>query len=341
MIKNSKILVTGATGLVGSHLAANLCLQGHEIRAIHRKNSDLSAVKQVFSYYSNSSEKLFEQIEWIEADITDIPALSLAFQGITQVYHCAAMVSFLKKDYNAMRKVNIEGAANMVNLALANGIEKFCYVSSIASLDKNENSPIITEENEWNPENNNYGYAISKYGAEMEVWRASQEGLNVVIVNPGVILGSGFWHHNTGMFFTNAAKNFKYYSSGETGFIGVWDVVKIMIKLMESNIKNQRFILVAENRSYETVLKSIAQAMGTKPPTVKVTKLMSEIAWRWAKIVSLITGKPPLITQHTAKTSLEKYTYSSEKIKAGLQYEFQDLKEVIQKCADDFTALTR
>lgn len=327
--------------MVGSHLAANLCLQGEKVRATYRKCTDFSGVKQVFSYYSDDPEKLFNQIEWVEADITDIPALSPAFEGITQVYHCAALVSFQKKDYEKMRKVNIEGTANMVNLALANGVEKFCYVSSIASLDKNENSLLITEQNEWNPENNNYGYAITKYGGEMEVWRASQEGLNVIIVNPGVILGSGFWQHNTGMFFTNAAKNFKYYTTGETGFVGVWDVVKIMMQLMESAVVNQRFILVSENLSYETVLKSIAKALGTKPPTVRVTKLMSELAWRLAKIVSFMSGKSPLITQHTAKTSLEKYTYSAEKIKTTLSFEFQNIEGVIQKCATDYLKLTR
>jgi len=197
------ILVTGGTGLVGAHLLYQLALTNDKIRAIHRKNSNLKAVENVFSYYTNDYKKQFKKIEWIEADIIDVSSLEKAFKNITYVYHCAAIVSFDKKDYQQMRKVNIEGTANIVNFSLAHNIQKFCFVSSIATIEKKAHLPssqreettqLIDETDEWNTETNNYGYAITKYGAEMEVWRATQEGLDVVIVNPGVILGSGFWH---------------------------------------------------------------------------------------------------------------------------------------------------
>jgi len=275
------ILVTGGTGLVGSHLLAKLAIQGESIRAIHRKSSDLEKVKNVFSYYSSNSEDLFNSIDWVIGDVTDIPSLEPVFNDITQVYHCAALVSFRKKDEELMRKINIEGTANMVNLSLDNRIKKFCFVSSIATLDKKEGKGIIDESNEWNPENNNYDYAISKYGGEMEVWRGSQEGLNVVIVNPGVILGAGFWEHNTGRFFTNGYTSFKYYTTGQTGFVGVQDVVKVMLALMESELVNQNYILVSENATFQTVMNHIAGVLGTKHLLKKYRHYWQQLLGVW------------------------------------------------------------
>ena len=335
-VEDGLILVTGGTGLVGSHLLANLVLKGNTVRAIRRKNSDLEKVKNVFSYYSNDFKNLFKKIEWVETDVTDVPSLEPIFKDITQVYHCAALVSFRRKDEELMRKINIEGTANMVNLSLENKIEKFCFVSSIATLDKNQKKGLIDESNEWNPENNNYDYAISKYGGEMEVWRGSQEGLSVVIVNPGVILGAGFWEHNTGRFFTNAANSFKYYTTGQTGFVGVQDVVKVMMQLMESELVNQNYILVSENATFQTVMNTIALVLGTKPPTKKVTPLMASIAWRLAGIQAFFTGKQPMITKHSSKAAQHIYGYSSAKIKKDLGFEFERLEESINRVGKQF-----
>jgi len=332
----SHILVTGGTGLVGSHLLAQLCLQGFTVRALHRKTSNIEGTKQVFSYYTDDFENLFAQIEWVESDIIDIPSLEPFFKGITEIYHCAALVSFRKSDDELMRKTNIEGTANMVNLALDYGIKKFCHVSSIATIDKNQNSDFIEEQNEWNPEANNYGYAITKYGAEMEVWRGAQEGLEVIVVNPGVILGSGFWEYNTGKFFSNASHGFRYYTLGETGFVGVTDVAKAMILLMQSPIVNERFILVADNKSFQWVLSEIARAMKTKIPYIKVSFLMSEIAWRIAAIFSFFNGKPTLITKHSALASHQKFKYASHKIKKSLAFEFENISQTIHRSVQDF-----
>lgn len=336
MNQASHILVTGGTGLVGSHLLAKLIVQGNSVRAIHRKNSNLEKVKHVFSYYSADFENLFQKIEWVEGDVIDVPSIEPVFKDITQVYHCAALVSFRKKDEELMRKINIEGTANMVNLSLENKIEKFCFVSSIATLDKKEKKAAIDETCEWNPENNNYDYAISKYGGEMEVWRGSQEGLNVVIVNPGVILGAGFWEHNTGRFFSNGFNNFQYYTIGKTGFVGVQDVVKVMVELMESKLVNQNYILVSENATFQTVMNHIAKALGTNTPTKKVSPLMASIAWRLAGIQAFFTGKQPMITKHSAKAAQQIYTYSSAKMKKDLGFEFEPLVETIQRVGELF-----
>jgi len=328
------ILVTGGTGLVGAHLLYHLLLENESVKAIHRKNSDLQAVKNVFSYYSKDFEAIFQKIEWVEADITDVFLLEKAFENTTEVYHSAALISFNSKDYSQMRKINIEGTANVVNFCIDKKVKKLCFVSSIATIEKAINKNIINEDEDWNLENNNYGYAITKYGAEMEVWRASQEGIPVVIVNPGVILGAGFWKSGPGELFAKMDKGLKFYSEGVTGFISVKDVVKTMMQLMKSNIKNERYILISENVSFKDVFFQITDALGKKRPTIKVTKFMSAIGWRLDKLKTILTGKSPLLTKHSAKSIHNKFYYSSEKIKKELDIKFEPVSETIKSVCE-------
>jgi len=326
------ILVTGGTGLVGAHLLYHLLVENNAVKAIHRKNSDLQAVKKVFSYYSDDFETVFNRIDWIEADITDVYLLEKAFESVTEVYHSAALISFNPKDYKAMRKVNIEGTSNIVNLCIDKNVKKLCFVSSISTIEKALNKTIIDEEEDWNIENNNYGYAITKYGAEIEVWRASQEGVEVVIVNPGVILGAGFWNNGgPGELFTKVDKGLKFYSEGITGFVSVTDVVNVMMQLMKSDVNNERYILVSENKSFKDIFFQIADNLDKKRPSIKVTIFMSELGWRLGKIVSFLTQKPPLLTRNSAKSIHNKFYYSSEKIKTALNYEFEPVSETIKK----------
>jgi len=330
------ILVTGGTGLVGSHLLYQLALQNEDIIAIHRKSSNLSTVKKVFSYYSDNFENLYSSIQWVETDINDISMLSKSFKDVTYVYHCAALISFDASDYKKMRKVNIEGTANIVNLCISYKVKKLCFVSSIAAIGKPISSGEITENNEWNVDDNNYGYAITKYGAEMEIWRASQEGVDMVIVNPGIILGSGYWQDGSGKLFNKIYNGFKFYTKGITGFVGVTDVVTVMMKLMESSIKNERYILVAKNESFQNVFFDIAKGFNKKAPTIYATKFLSEIAWRVNWISHKITGKRPLITKHSAEAAHNRYYYSNNKIKEAIGFEFESIKDAIHSACNNY-----
>ena len=325
------ILVTGGTGLVGAHLLYHLTLENDVIRAIYRTEESLDAIKKVFFNYTINGSSLFSKIEWILADVTEVPSLELAFVDVTYVYHAAALVSFDLKAYRTMRKVNIEGTANVVNLCIDQKIRKLCFVSSIAAVGENLNQEAINEENEWNGTGNNSGYSITKYGAEMEVWRASQEGVDIVIVNPGVILGSGFWTANSGKFFTQIAKGFRFYTEGVTGFVGVSDVVKIMIQLMKSNITNERFIVVSENKSFKEIFELISRGLGKRSPKIKITKPITSFLWRAARLISIFTRKPSALTKHTARSMHNKRRYSSKKIQSKIQYQFKPIKEVIKE----------
>lgn len=330
------ILVTGGTGLVGSHLLYHLLLKHDAIKAIHQKTSDLDAVKNVFSYYTSDFENIFNRINWVEASLSNIPKLESALEGVHKVYHCAALVSLDPADYQKMRNVNIDGTTNIVNLCISNSIKKLCFVSSIAAVEKNSNGQFNDESENWNNSIQKSGYAISKYGAEMEVWRASQEGVDVVIVNPGVILGSGFWQKGTGKMFNQVYNGLHFYTEGVNGFVGVKDVVQIMIKLMQSDIKNKRFILVSENKSFRDVFNQISDGLNKKRPRFRVTPLLSEIVWRLDVLKSKFTSAPPTINKETAKTILSKEYYSSEKIQSALNYKFESIDNTIVAICKDF-----
>ncbi|MEN8124710.1 MAG: SDR family oxidoreductase [Bacteroidota bacterium] len=330
------ILVTGGTGLVGSHLLYHLVTENKSVKAIYRKKSDLKKVKRIFSFYTSDFDIYFQKIEWVLAELNDIPSLKKAFLNVVKVYHCAAIVSFNSKDYHEMRKINIKGTTNIVNLCISNQISKLCYVSSIATIEKSLSKDHITEKNFWNTSIDKSGYAITKQGAEMEVWRASQEGVDVIIVNPGVIIGSGYWNKGTGNIFSKIYNGFKYYTNGVTGFVGVKDVVNIMIALMKSDIKNERYILVSENASFKDVFFSIADSFNVKRPSKKVTKTLSEIAWRIDLLRSSIFNISPMLSKHSARASHNKKYYSSKKVKIALNYTFEPLSKTIQTTCKHF-----
>lgn len=324
------ILVTGGTGLLGSHLLYHLSLQNKKIKAIFRTKNSLKAVKKVFSYYTKDSS-LFEKIQWVKADVTNIVLLEKAFKNVTQVYHTAALVSFSPSDYKLMRKVNIEGTANVVNLCIDKKIKKLCFISSIATISKKIENKFIDESGEWNKKKSNYGYAITKYGAEMEVWRGTQEGVNAVIVNPGLILGGGFWNKGMGAVISKIYKGLPFYSEGVEGCVDVNDVAKICYLLMESNVVNERYVLVAESKSFKWLFKEFALNFNVKKPYIKARKWMSAIFWRVEYVKWLFTKKEPLLTKHSAKSLYKKKYYSSDKIKKQLNFSFIPIKNSIKQ----------
>ncbi|OOV17127.1 NAD-dependent epimerase/dehydratase family protein [Flavobacterium sp. LM4] len=328
------VLVTGGTGLVGAHLLLHLIENGENVRAIYRSQNNIQKTKSVFELYKKGD--LFEKINWLEADILDVPSLEIAFIGIEYVYHCAALISFNPKDEDALRKTNIEGTANMVNFALAKGVKKFCYVSSIAALgDLQPHETYITEETDWNPEKPHSDYAISKYGAEMEAWRGVQEGLDVIIINPGVILApvstKSIFEYGSNELYIKVSKGLSFYTLGNTGFIAINDVVKIAFELMKSNIKNERFTLIADNIIFRDVLNTIADALKVKKPTIHAKPIFMNFLCVADRIVSTLLFQKRSLTKAAAKASYSKSLYSNEKIKTALGTVFLDVNQYINE----------
>jgi len=328
------ILVTGGTGLVGAHLLLYLAANGHKVRALYRTENSITKTQNLFK--QNNQLSLFDTIEWAQGDIINVPSLEEAFIGIDVVYHCAAYISFEPKDEELLRKVNIEGTANMVNFALAFGVKRFCHVSSIAALGDAKDTEAITEETEWNPEVRHGDYAISKYGAEMEVWRAWQEGLNVVIVNPGLIFGSGFWDQGSGKIFKAVNKGQFFYTKGTCGIVAVSDVVNAMVQLTESDINGERFTLVAENVTYKDILDIVASGMKKAPPAFYASPFITSVGWRIDWLFSKLFLRNRMLTRSMAKSSHNHENYDSSKLTTALSFRFSDVRAYLQQLSEDY-----
>ena len=328
------VLVSGGTGLVGSHLLYKLVSEGKKIKAIKRSSSNLNNVLKVFNYYCDNAKELFKKIQWYELDILDADGVNDCMDGVKQIYHSAAIVSFNPKNKEEMIRNNVLGTANMVNAALYNKIEKFCHVSSIAALGSSDN--IVSEETFRKPGSEYSGYSISKYRSELEVWRGITEGLNAVIVNPSIILGAGNWQSGSASMFYKVWKGLKFYTKGSGGYVDVLDVVKIMMLLMKSDIKNERFIISAENLEYREVFNKIADNLEVKKPSVFVNKLMLSLAWRFEFILSKMINRNPLITKEIAASAQSISSYSNKKVVDVLDYKFLSIDESIKRTSKLF-----
>lgn len=326
------ILVTGSTGLLGSHLLYELSRQGKQIRAIFRNSKKKETVFKVFQYYSkDEADKLFSKIEWFEADVLDIPKLEEAFIGITEVYHLAAIVSYEKRDFEKMMKINREGTANMVNLALDFNIDKFCHVSSTSTVSinyENRKAPLI-EANKWVQSTETSGYAISKYSAEKEVWRAIEEGLNAVIINPSVIFGAGNWNESSLKIVGLVAKKFPFYSTGKNAIVDVRDVVYCLIQSVEKNLPSDRYLCTGHEIYFRELMNLLADEMKFPRPTIKAGKLLSSIALFFDFIKGVFTGKRTL-TKESVNTASSETKYDSSKIKEALDFEFRPISDTIK-----------
>ena len=330
------IFVTGGTGLVGSHILLKLAQEAKPFKALKRSSSSLEVCENVFSYYN--AIDLFSKINWINGDINDIPSLEEGMQDCELLLHCAAVVSFCPADAGLLKKVNIEGTANVMNVALSKGVKKVGYISSIATLGRNSTDGLVDEECHFKATKLDSNYAFSKYFAEQEVWRASQEGLDVVIVNPSVILGPGDWNKGSSQIFLRLYKGLKFYTSGSTGYVDVVDVADSLVTLLFSDVKNERFIVNGANLKYRDCFDRIAVALGKSKATIKVTPFLKELAWRGEAIRSFITGKTPLLTKETANSAMTSNEFSTQKIKTMIDYKFTDIDATIHKYADWFIA---
>lgn len=312
------ILVTGGSGLIGSALIKELLRQGRKVRALVHKN-----------------KPVFEGVEFVECSLLDVVGLEDALEGIDEIYNCAGLVSYAPGMSEALSKVNVEGVANLMNVALDARVRKVVHVSSIATLQSN-GIDHISESSNWVNSKGKSAYAISKHFGEMEVWRSISEGLNAVIVNPSIVLGAGDWNTGSTSMFKSVYNNFPWFTNGVTGYVDVNDVVKAMIGLMESDISEERFVLSGHNVSYQDVFSRIAIAFGKQPPHREAKPYMAGAVWRMEKLKSFFSGKTPLLTKETAAKSFEKNYYNGSKILTALQgFSYTPLEETINRVAKE------
>ena len=314
------ILVTGATGFLGSELVKQLLDLGYAVRALKRETSVIPEILR------NRSG-----IEWVNADILNYFSLEEALEGVNRVYHCAAFISFDAADKKKLHKINVEGTANLVNLCLEKEVEKLIHVSSVAAVGEAKPGLLISERNQWEFTGKEHGYSVAKHESEMEVWRGIAEGLNAVIVNPSLIIGKNAGILGSGQVFDTVRKGLRFYTAGSVGLVDVEDVAKSMIALMNEKVSGQRFLLNAENWSYKEFFAEIARGFGIKPPEFEAKPWMLGLAWRFTKIAALFTGKKYAFNAGTARSSLKQHAYSNEKIKEAIGIEFKPVKQTIQE----------
>ncbi len=330
------IYVTGGTGLLGSHLLVNLVTHETAIRAIYRSESKLNQTKELFRYYlGEKGDASFNQIDWVQGDILDIPFLTESMQGCTKVYHCAALVSFHKDDFTQLIKLNREGTANVVNVCLDLAIEKLCYVSSTAAIGSSTSSEtssaeLITEKTPWKNTPTTTGYSISKYNAEREVWRGIEEGLNAVMVNPCVILGAGNWNDSSLTIFRTLKKGMKFYPPGANAIVDARDVSEIMVRLMNSDISSQRYLCIGSNQSFFELMSKISSHLNVKAPSKEAPRFLVNLLRRLSGFISIFTRKKPSITKETVQSLYGVRSYSSEKIKNAINFEFRSIDDTIE-----------
>jgi len=324
-IMKKTVFVTGATGFVGAYLLRYLLREGVHVRALRRADSPMDLVAEIA-----------DKVEWVEGDILDVPFLEVAMQGVDSVYHCAAMVSFDPRDKARMMKVNIEGTANVVNICLSLNINRLLHISSIAALGREVDEPQVNEATRWSDSSLNSNYAISKFRAECEVWRGAAEGLDVVVVNPSVILGSGYWEKGSTAIFKAIGRGMKYHPAGGTGFVDVRDVARASIALMNSGISGERFILNSENMSWRDFMSMTAAQLQVPPPTRLIGGLPLEIFWRVEWLRSRLFKASALLTRETVRNSAHTFCYDNTKIKDAIDFKFLPLAATVHETATQF-----
>lgn len=319
------ILVTGGTGFLGSTLIKRLIEDGNPVIAIKRESSIIP------DSLTNST-----LIQWVDADITDYFSLADNFTNITEVYHCAAQISY-QKNAEQMNNINIEGTKNIVNLCLEYNA-RLVHVSSIAALGTNKLGKPVNEKDKWEFDKNLSKYSLSKYKAELEVWRGTIEGLKAVIVNPSLIMGASAGKNGSGVVFDLVNKGLPIYTTGSIGIVDVDDVAKAMIILMQrKEIYSERFILNSENISNKALLQRIAGLLNKKAPSIEAKPFLLGLAWRMAKFASFFTGKKPTLTKESSRAAAAQLSYTNEKICNAIEFTFKPLNQTLQEIAQTYT----
>jgi len=324
---SAKIFVTGGTGFLGAYIIKALSEKGYRVRAIRRQNKLPDFLPAT----------VFDTVEWVAGDVLDTSVLEDAMHGMDAVIHSAAKVSFSAKDHREMMLTNIEGTANVVNAALATNTRRMVHISSVAALGRTSNGETVTEKKQWEDNHINTRYALSKYHAEMEVWRGAGEGLDTVILNPSTILGFGDWNSSSCAIFKTVYNEFPWYTNGINGFVPVEDVAKATLLLLEAGISNERFIVNADNWSFRQVFNAMADGFGKKRPQREATAALAAIAWRIEKVKNFFSGAPSLLTKETARIAQTATYFDNSKICRALPgFVFTPLEACIKNACNHY-----
>ena len=330
------ILVTGGTGFVGTYLLYELLKGNSSIKSTYRKEKNKELTEEFFKLKDLNHPKLFNKIIWVKMDLTEMSSLDELYSGINIIYHCAAFVSLAKRHKNLLMETNVEGTSNIINYAIKHKIKKILFISSIASIGAKDYDSIINEDHSWNHKINHTDYALSKYKSELEVWRGSQEGVPAVIVNPGFIIGSHFWNRSSSSIFKRIYNGLKFYPTGKISLVSVEDVVIASIKLMNSKIQNERFILVSENMNYKEFLDLISKNLGKSLTKYPLKKPLLYIIYFFDIILSFLRIKKRFMSKALISTFNNNQEFNGNKIKKFISFRYEKIDKKVKEICKDF-----
>ena len=329
-MENPKIFLTGATGLLGSHLLIELIKQKKNVLVLVRNKVKANAVLQtVLKWYGLEANELKDFVKFIEGEISDIDLINECLQDIDVVYHCAGLISLFNEDKWKMLKVNGEGTANIVNACITQKVKQLLYVSSVSTINKTADGE-IDEALFTKDDANLSAYAISKRAGENEVWRGIEEGLNAVIVNPSVIIGPSEKETGTMALFYRIKNGMKYITTGLTGYVDVRDVANICVQLIEKKISGDRFIVSAENLTVANFAEKIAQKLNINVEFKLAPSWLLKLIVFINACRNFVTGKKYLPNKVAIKMVGNKSYYRNDKIVKVLNYNFLSIDSAIE-----------
>jgi len=327
---HNMVFLTGSTGLVGGHLIVRLHQSGRSIRALVRSTSTFDQLRLICQFYHQSFEELYNSVEWVYGNTLDFVGLCENLKDVEEVYHCAAVVSFNSRNKKELLRTNIQGTANMVDASLKCGVSRFCFISSIGALGNAEKGEFINEKTPWKNDGKVSAYSESKFRSELQAWRGYNEGLNMVIVNPGVILGPGAPDKGSLLLFKVGREGLPFYTKATTGYVDVRDVCRAATELMDKKIYGKHFILVSDSIDNRDLFSMIATEFNAKPPRFEAGKTILTLAAFFSEAYGLLTGKMPQLTMETVKSVQKPQKYSNQLIRKTLNFNFISLQQSIQ-----------
>lgn len=322
------ILVTGATGFIGGYVVRDLLSQNkYNIYAMQRSPE-----------YYGLLQSYQDQIHWVTGNIMDVPFLDSIMAQIDVIVHTAALVSFHRKDRKKLYEINQVGTANLINTALEHDVQHFIQVSSIAAIGRPPGINEIHESLDWIESDHNTDYAISKRLADLEVFRGMAEGLPISILNPTLVIGTGFWERSTSLFFNAIRKGLKFHPIGSAGVVDVRDVSKSILRTLEQGPSNDRLIINGTNISYKEFFNKIATAFEVTPPKIPVTRSLVRWAAPFMGFLEIILGRKWHYGSAVIRNTTHQYVYNNQKSKDVLDLKYRPLEESIREIVDKWKA---
>lgn len=272
-------------------------------------------------------------------DLNEPDSLLDACAGIDVIIHAAALVSFRPADREQLLRVNGEGTANLVNVALEAGVRRLIHVSSVAVLNRRDGGPVVTLADRWPDARPNTSYAESKFAAEREVWRGQAEGLSVAALYPSHLLGVGDWAAEPGpALWRIAATGLRFFPGGTAGFLDVDDAVDAVRFVLERDQDGDRFLLNAVNWSWREILERIAVSVGAKPPQFRLGRGPASLLWPAAELWGWAKGRPALFTRESHRNIQANFRYDGSAYSAASGRTYRNVEETIRRVGAAYRA---